>query len=105
MARFEWNGKVFEWDDDKAESNTRKHNGITFDEAVEVFDDPLLRLIFQGIVKGEERWLAVGMSDKSLLLVVVRTSDESADMEIVRIISARKLQAFERKEFEYGTRF
>jgi uncharacterized protein len=29
----------FEWDDNKAESNAVKH-GITFEEAVTVFDDP-----------------------------------------------------------------
>lgn len=30
----------FEWDEDKARSNVRKH-GITFEEAAEVFTDPL----------------------------------------------------------------
>jgi hypothetical protein len=31
----------FEWDDNKAESNARKH-GITFEEAVTAFADPYL---------------------------------------------------------------
>jgi uncharacterized DUF497 family protein len=32
----------FTWDPQKAESNARKH-GVTFEEAVTVFDDPYAR--------------------------------------------------------------
>jgi uncharacterized DUF497 family protein len=90
----------FEWDDWKAKENIRKH-GIKFEDAVSVFDDPLMRLIFQGIVKGEERWLAIGTARNFLLLLVVHTSEETADTEIVRIISARKLENHERGQYEH----
>ena len=29
-----------EWDKNKADTNVRKHEGLTFEEAAEVFDDP-----------------------------------------------------------------
>ena len=29
----------FDWNPDKAAANARKHNGVTFEEAREVFDD------------------------------------------------------------------
>jgi uncharacterized DUF497 family protein len=29
----------FDWNPDKADANVRKHNGVTFEEACEVFDD------------------------------------------------------------------
>ncbi len=31
----------FEWDDEKARSNLRKH-GVSFEDAAQAFDDPLL---------------------------------------------------------------
>ena len=34
---------VFEWDSDKGEANEEKH-GITFEDAIELFDAPFLRL-------------------------------------------------------------
>jgi uncharacterized DUF497 family protein len=37
-----YNGLLFEWDRDKARSNFKKH-GVSFEEACEVFFDPLLR--------------------------------------------------------------
>jgi len=41
--RFEHNGTTFLWDDLKALDNRRKH-GVAFEEAVTVFDDPLIVL-------------------------------------------------------------
>ena len=37
---FEHGGMTFEWDEAKASENLRKH-GVSFEEAVTVFDDPL----------------------------------------------------------------
>jgi uncharacterized DUF497 family protein len=101
--RFELNGRLFEWDPEKAESNIRDHEGVTFKEAATVFEDPLARLAFQGFEKGEERWEVVGATFDRILLLVIHTYREDADdNEVVRIISARELETWERKEYEYG---
>jgi uncharacterized DUF497 family protein len=33
-------GLFFTWDDEKRQNNIEKHNGITFEMAAEIFDDP-----------------------------------------------------------------
>jgi uncharacterized DUF497 family protein len=50
----------FAWDLDKAASNLRKH-GLTFDEAVTVFADPLA-VIFddEGHSRDEQREIVIG---------------------------------------------
>ena len=40
----------FEWDPAKAKSNIRKH-GISFDEAVTVFKDPLAFIFDDGLIQ------------------------------------------------------
>ncbi|MDR2875612.1 MAG: BrnT family toxin [Methylobacillus sp.] len=42
---FDLNGARFVWNDEKARLNVLRHDGITFERAVEVFFDPLLRLV------------------------------------------------------------
>ena len=88
----------FEWDDTKAENNIRKHK-IPFEKAILVFKDPYYQMRPDRIAEGEERWHAIGMADNFLLLVVY-TSHEVDDTEIVRIISARKPEPRERREYE-----
>jgi uncharacterized protein len=39
-VRYSLQGIAFEWDEQKAQTNLKKH-GITFEEAAEVFFDPL----------------------------------------------------------------
>lgn len=81
--------RTYLWDAVKAASNLRKH-GISFEEAVEVFDDPLVEIEQDRIVDGEQRWQATGMSrGLALLVVAYATWDDEQDIEIVRIISAR----------------
>jgi uncharacterized DUF497 family protein len=89
----------FEWDPQKAEANFRKH-GISFEVAVAVFDDPFVVRIPDRIEDGEECWQAIGMAGASLLLVVVHTYRQFADIEVARIISARKPTRAERKLYE-----
>ena len=60
---------LFEWDEDKAASNRRKHK-VSFDEAQTVFLDQLS--ITKPDVEhseGEERSRIVGMSNKGRLIV------------------------------------
>jgi uncharacterized DUF497 family protein len=83
----------FEWDEDKAESNFRKH-GIDFDEAVEVFyGSPLLRRSDRG---NEERWVAIGKTeDRFIAVVFTRRKDR------LRIISARRVRKDEKRAYRH----
>ena len=88
----------FEWDNNKAESNFRKH-GVTFEEAVTVFADPYL--LFTEDSKnseGEEREWAIGEAENGSMIVVVFTMRG----EKLRIISARKATKRERRRYEQG---
>lgn len=89
---------TFEWDPSKAESNRRKH-GVSFGEAISAFKDPLSSTISDpDHASGEERFVLLGQSQNGDLLVVVHTDRE----ERIRIISARKANRHERKEYEEG---
>ncbi len=80
----------FEWHDAKARSNLRKH-GVDFERAVEAFDDPFYEDEYDHFSIDEERWIARGRTLDGDALVVVFTSwYEDDDVEVVRIISARK---------------
>ena len=94
--------RYFEWDDQKAQINFRKH-GIRFEEAVLVFDDPFAVSAQDRIENGELRWQTIGMVGGCLLLLVahtVRFEDKGA--EHVRIISARRVDRKERRRYEHG---
>ena len=87
--RFEWNRK-------KAASNFRKHK-VSFDEAVTVFYDPLSATFNDPDHSiHEERFLTVGYSSRERLLMISYTENEA----VVRIISARRATAKERKRHE-----
>ena len=90
----------FEWDDEKAEANYRKH-GIRFEEATEVFDDPLASTKKNRIENGEQRLQIIGRTKLSILLIVIHTVQENGTA-IIRIISARPLTPSERKQYEHG---
>ena len=86
----------FEWDRDKAVSNRIKH-GVSFDEAVTVFYDPLAATFGDPDHSVEEdRLITVGYSGQGRLLVVCHTERGGA----IRIISARRATARERKRHE-----
>lgn len=90
----------FEWDDNKAESNFKKH-GVSFEEARTVFDDALSS-IFDDVWNsvGEQRELIIGTSSNGNLLIISFT--ERAD--IIRIISARMATSTEVKNYERANR-
>jgi len=79
----------FVLDEAKAQSNLRKH-GISFKNAILVFDDPLATVYPDRIMDGEERKHIVGTTGDCLLLLVVDASKEIADTEIIRIISVSR---------------
>jgi uncharacterized protein len=77
----------FEWDQDKAIKNEKKH-GISFSEATTVFGDPLeLTISDPDHSSGEYRFLSIGRSNTGNLLVVSYTERHQNQ---IRIISARK---------------
>jgi uncharacterized DUF497 family protein len=82
---------VFDWDPAKAAGNTDKH-GVTFEEAMTVFRDPLARTILDpDHGTDEERWVTLGAASSGNLLVVVHTwTGADQDRSVVRIISARR---------------
>ncbi len=88
----------FEWDEAKQAKNIKKHK-IAFEEAKTVFLDPLARLIEDpDHSEDEDRFILMGMSERLNILVVCHCYRESE--EVIRIISARKADREERKQFE-----
>ena len=81
----------FDWNPDKARANRKKHDSISFEEAVEVFyDENAVEDYDEGHSDdGEIRYVRIGNSSKRLLWVSF-TIREDEDGEIIRIISARK---------------
>ncbi len=85
------------WDPEKAETNKSKH-GISFDDAVTVFFDLNGKVINDpDHSDSEDRFLIMGLS-WSLNLLVVSHCYRRASAEI-RIISARKANKQERKQY------
>ena len=89
-------GITFEWDPQKAQQNELKHR-VRFVEAATVFADPLARYFEDREHSVSElRLLVFGHSAQGRLLVVSFT--ERRDR--IRIISARRMDAGERQEYE-----
>ena len=89
-------GVVFEWDEAKAADNSVKHDGITFDEAAEVFFDLGVRLV-DASRNDESRTGVIGYGAKERLLFVVHVEKVH---EGFRIISARRATTAERRLYE-----
>ncbi|MBI4482627.1 MAG: BrnT family toxin [Acidobacteria bacterium] len=89
-------GYNFEWDPAKAEANLKKH-GVSFEEAVTAFGDPLsMNMPDPDHSEGEQRFIVLGMSDRYRLLVVCYAERPPR----TRIISARLATRPERKHYE-----
>jgi len=93
----------FNWDSAKAASNASKH-GVTFEEALTVFRDPLaLSMLDSAPNPDEERWVTLGKGSTGKLLVVVHTwLDIELDRSVVRIISARQPTRSEARQYREG---
>lgn len=87
---------AFEWDEQKAKANQRKHS-ISFDEASTVFDDPLsVNFDDPDHSTGENRYLIIGLSDQGKFLFVSYTDRNNK----IRLISARLVSPKERRYYE-----
>jgi len=90
----------FEWSDEKNKSNIQKHN-ISFEEAKEVFLDPMqISKLDYRFDYFEERWITLGATTKEKILVVANMFFDEDGKEIIRIISARQANQKERIFYE-----
>ncbi|MDO8735025.1 MAG: BrnT family toxin [Elusimicrobiota bacterium] len=87
---------LFEWDKKKAKRNFEKHK-VNFEEATTIFGDPNSITIKDTIHSmDEERFISIGRSIKSRLIVAVHCERQDR----IRIISARKATYKERRTYE-----
>ena len=88
----------FEWDENKNALNIQKH-GVSFNEAKTVFYDEEALLIFDpDNSEKEDRFLLLGRSSVLRLLIVCHCY-RCQDEEVIRIISARKANSLEQKQY------
>ena len=92
---FLYRGQRFLWDIDKASTNLAKH-GVSFEEACQVFFDPLLR-VEDASIGSEQRDAVIGLTESWDLLFVVHMLRED---DAIRIISARPATSPERRAYE-----
>jgi uncharacterized protein len=87
---------VFAWDSEKAAANLKKHR-VDFREAATVFDDPL-STTYPDVdhSTSEHRFVMIGASAPSRVLVVADTEQGEA----VRMISARLATRREKRFYE-----
>jgi uncharacterized DUF497 family protein len=89
---------AFEWAQEKSRVNFEKH-GVSFEEASSVFYDEYALQFFDEVhSEVEDRFLMLGLSIKFRILVVIHCEAEGG--RVIRIISARKATASERKHYE-----
>ena len=87
----------FEWDENKNQINQIKHN-ISFEEAKTVFyDEEALVIDDPEHSKEEERFIILGLSNRTNLLVVCHCYRESDT--VIRLISARKATKTETRQY------
>jgi len=90
----------FEWDPGKAQRNREKH-GLGLEQAATVFADPkAVSLYDMDHSQNEDRWITLGLSAKSGLLVVCHTFDWiDPSTARIRIISCRKATRDESRQY------
>ena len=87
----------FQWDENKNSINKKKHK-VSFEEAATVFyDEEALMIPDTEHSEEEERFLILGESKKSNLLVVCHCYRQSET--VIRIISARKATKNEKRQY------
>ncbi len=90
----------FSWNQAKAESNLKKH-GVSFEEAQSVFYDDLAVQFYDEGSSEEDRFLLLGTSNDSRILMVVHCQ-RGDDGEELRIIPARKATKNEQQHYQGG---
>ena len=85
----------FEWDETKNGLNIRNHK-IDFADVPPVFGGPMLVELDERVEYGEHRWVGVGFL-RNAVVVIVFTEPQR---DVIRIISARKANKYERQKYE-----
>ncbi|MFH7026682.1 MAG: BrnT family toxin [Heteroscytonema crispum UTEX LB 1556] len=93
---FVLNGITFVWNEEKAQTNPSKHDGIAFQQAAEAFFDPFLKVV-DASRNDEARDAIIGLDTRWNLLFIVHIEFED---DVIRIISARKATRREREYYE-----
>ena len=83
----------FEWDEDKRQSNLRKHD-LDFADAKHVYRGPTIESLDDRYKYDEERFIVTGFLDGELIVFVYTERGNSS-----RIISMRKADRYERQQF------
>ncbi|MES2393479.1 MAG: BrnT family toxin [Acidobacteriota bacterium] len=87
---------AFEYDPRKAAANFEKH-GITFAEAMTVFEDPLAETFPDELHSADEtRCITLGLSSRQRLLFVSHLEEDNR----IRLIGARLADNAEREAYE-----
>ncbi|MCX6611160.1 MAG: BrnT family toxin [Acidobacteria bacterium] len=86
----------FEWDEEKASSNVRKH-GVSFELASSIFGDPrILTVADTTHSETEERWFSIGLANNGVpMSVAYLWLDAGAALIKIRLITARRATATE----------
>jgi len=85
----------FEWYEEKNPINIRKH-GLSFADAWRMFNAPMLTKLDDRQEYGEDRWIAIGLLDTRVVVLIYTERSEDS----IRIISPRKAKTHERKQYE-----
>ena len=85
----------YEWDAAKAKANFAKH-GVHFADAAVVLEDDFALTMRDPYSEEEERWVTMGKDALGRILVVVYAWRGDS----VRLISARRASAREKKNYE-----
>lgn len=89
---------LFEWDEEKARDNLRKHK-VSFEEGATIFNDPFVATMLDpDHSDDEQRYIAIGQSVKGRLLVVSYTERGKK----TRLINCRRATPTERISYEEG---
>lgn len=85
----------FEWDEAKNLENIRKHK-IDFADVPTMFDGSMLIELDNRFDYGEDRWIGIGFL-RNGVTVIIWTERQG---DVIRIISARRANKYERQQFE-----
>lgn len=90
----------FEWDPEKAKQNRHKHH-VSFEQGATVFRDPKAASLYDDEhSKTEDRWVTLGLSVGSGLLVVHHTFEQiDSEHARIRIFSCRKATANQIRQY------
>ena len=102
MYIFEYGQQMirFEWNQTKALANRQKH-GVSFAEAISVFyDEWAVQFFGEENSEHEDRYLLLGKSVQLRILLI--SYCELEELDVIRLISARKATINERKHYSGG---